>query len=545
MKPSSGICCSCDALVAGSVRGAHAAKHVTKDNPAFDNSHGLAAGAPPTPSATGASQLHDHAAELKRGAWTNLIALLASNFRGIFTFLVARLLGPAALGIFSVAWATTDLVSKVGIFGLDDTIITFIARAEAAGDRARSRALFRLAVFLGVLQCAVLAGISIMAVRLFGHRLGLDPQMAAALSVMFCAMPGVALYRINTAASRGMKVMRHDIFSRGLTETIVTTLAFLGALWLGLKTFAPEIAVIVGMGASGVVALILAAALFRSAPPRPDTFSYRAESRRLLAYAAPISAYDLLNSVIVRLDIIMLGCFVGSAPGVTLTTLGIYGAAVEVAGGLRKINQAFNPIFAPIVAGLTADGGDQAHAATAFSRVSQWMLWILLPLVAVMILAGSVILGIYGPAFRQGGMWLGIVAIACATNAFVSLAETVIMVQKPRLNLLNSIITCAIALTANLWLISRFGVTGAAFGILLPYVLQGILRYRALRMVFHWRNPWGDIGHPLIAALLATVPALACRMLIDNSAGQVMASGVFLFVYGGAWLYHRRSATQG
>ncbi len=208
------------------------------------------------PGDLGQSAPVDHGAELKRGAWTNLIAMLASNFRGIFTFLVARLLGPAALGIFSVAWATTDLVSKIGIFGLDDTIITFIARAEAAGDRARSRALFRLAVFLGVLQCAILAVISITIVRLFGDRLGLDPQMVAALSVMLCAMPVVALYRINTAVSRGMKVMRHDIFSRGITETIVTTLAFLAALWFGLTTFAPEIAVIVGMGASGLVALL-------------------------------------------------------------------------------------------------------------------------------------------------------------------------------------------------------------------------------------------------------------------------------------------------
>jgi O-antigen/teichoic acid export membrane protein len=248
----------------------------------------------------------------------------------------------------------------------------------------------------------------------------------------------------------------------------------------------------------------------------------------------------LLNAVIVRLDVVMLGCFVGRAPGVTLTTLGVYGAAVEVAGGLRKINQAFNPIFAPIVAGLTVHG-DQEHAAVAFSRVSQWMLWFLLPLVAVMVLAGSVILGIYGSAFRQGGMWLGVVAIACATNAFVSLAETVIMVQKPRLNLLNSIITCAVALAANLWLISRFGVTGAAFGILLPYVLQGILRYRALRMVFRWRNPWGDIGHPLVAALLAIAPAIACRVMIDGTAGQLMAAAAFLLVYGGAWLYHCRS----
>jgi O-antigen/teichoic acid export membrane protein len=482
----------------------------------------------------------DPGPELKRGAWTNFIAMLASNFRGIFTFLVARLLGPAALGVFSVAWATTDLVSKIGIFGLDDTIITFIARAEAAGDRARSRALFHLAVFLGVVQCAILAAVSILVVRLFGDRMSLDPQMVAALSVMFCAMPVIALYRINTAVSRGMKVMRHDIFSRGLTETVMTTLGFLGALWFGFKTFGPEIAVIAGMGTSGLVAFALAASLFRSAPPRTHSLSYRAEARRLLAYAAPISAYDLLNAIIVRLDVIMLGCFVGRAPGVTLTTLGIYSAAVEVACGLRKINQAFNPIFAPIVAGLTIDG-DQEHAAMAFSRVSQWMLWILLPLVAVMTFAGSWILTLYGPAFAQGGLWLAIIALACATNAFVSLAEVVIMVQKPRLNLLNSIITCVVALMANLWLISRFGVTGAAFGILLPYVLQGILRYRALRMVFRWRNPWGDIGRPLLAAVIAAAPAIACRMMIDGAAGQIISAVAFLVIYGAAWLHYRRS----
>jgi O-antigen/teichoic acid export membrane protein len=482
----------------------------------------------------------DPGPELKRGAWANFIAMLASNFRGIFTFLITRLLGPAALGVFSVAWATTDLVSKIGIFGLDDTVITFIARAETAGDRARSRALFRLAAFLGVAQCTLLAAVSITLVRLFGHRFGLDPEMADALSVMFCGMPVIALYRINTAVSRGMKVMKHDIFSRGLTETVVTTVAFLIALQFGLRRFGPEIAVIVGMGASGIVALSLAASLFREAGAHATAFSYAAESRRLLTYAAPISAYDLLNSIIVRLDVIMLGCFVGRAPGVTLITLGIYAAAVEVAGGLRKINQAFNPIFAPIVAGLTVDG-DQEHAALAFSRVSQWMLWVLLPLVAVMSLAGSWILTLYGPAFAQGGLWLAIIALACATNAFVSLAEVVIMVQKPRLNLLNSIITCVAALMANLWLISRFGVTGAAFGILLPYVLQGILRYRALRMVFRWRNPWGDIGHPLLAAVIAGVPAIGCRVLVEGIAGQVMSAVGFLLIYGGAWLYYRRS----
>jgi hypothetical protein len=42
-------------------------------------------------------------AELKLGAFRNTIAMLASNFRGIFTFLVARLLGPAATGNLDTA----------------------------------------------------------------------------------------------------------------------------------------------------------------------------------------------------------------------------------------------------------------------------------------------------------------------------------------------------------------------------------------------------------------------------------------------------------
>ena len=209
-----------------------------------------------------------------------MVAMLASNFRGIFTFLVARLLGPAALGTFSVAWATTDLLSKAGLFALDNTIMTFIARAEAAGDRARSRALFRLAVLMAVGQCILLAAVAIIAIRLFGTRLGLDPQMAAAVWVMLCALPGVALYRINTAVSRGMKVMRHDIFSRGVTETIGTTVAFLIALGLGLTTFAPQIAVIVGTAASGIVALALAWSLFRSSPRCQSSFSSWAEAKR-------------------------------------------------------------------------------------------------------------------------------------------------------------------------------------------------------------------------------------------------------------------------
>ena len=499
-----------------------------------------ALGAAPTPSV--ALPVDKSGSELKRGAVLNSIAMLASNFRGVFTFLVARLLGPAALGTFSVAWANVDLVSKIAVFGLDNTITTFIARAQATGDLARAHNLFRAAVILVLTQSSVVAIVALAALQMFGQHLQFPGEMLSALAFVLCALPGIALYRVCTSISRGMKVMSHDIFSRGMTEPAITTAALLIALGFGFTRFAPEVAAVAGTAASGIVALILASKLFTEVKTR-DAVSIWAEAKPLVAYAAPISAYQMLNAFTLRLDVIMLGWFIGRAPGVTLATVGVYAATVEMASGLRKINQVFNPIFAPVVAGM-AHTGDQERAAATYARIAQWMLWILLPLVAVMTLAGSVILLIYGPAFRQGGAWLGIVGVACATNAFVSLGETVIMVQRPHLNLLNSSLTCAVAFGVNLWLIPRFGATGAALGILLPYVMQGVLRFGILRFVFAWRNPWSRIAPPIVSALIATGPALLCRLILPGVMGEVLSALVFLVIFALGWLYYRHSAPR-
>src|ERR1700757_2224504 len=489
------------------------------------------------PVADAPARVDETGVELKRGAFLNTIAMLASNFRGIFTFLVARLLGPAALGIFSVAWSTTDIISKIGVLGLDNAITTFIARSEAVGDRARSRSLFHVAVVLGLVQSVLTAVIVIAALRFFNGRLHVQPQMVSALTLVLCAMPGLALYRICTAISRGMKVMQHDIYSRGMAEPIATTLAFLLAIAVGFNASSPEIAAILGTAISGITALLLASSLFRHIPAQGAAVSRVGEAKSLIAYAAPISVYQLINAFIARLDLILLGYFVGRAPGVTLATLGVYSAVIGTANGLRKVNQAFNPIFAPVVAGMTATGHHQIAAAT-YARLAQWMLWILLPLVVVLSLAGSTILLIYGPAFWQGGRWLGIVALASATNAFVSLGETVIMVQRPHLNLLHSVITCLVAFAGLLWLIPRFGALGAAVGILLPYLVQGILRYATLRWVFHWKDSWSDIRSPLIAAGIALVPAIVCRLLLGGIVGQVTSAGIFLAIFGVQWWQH-------
>ncbi len=208
-----------------------------------------------------------------------------------------------------------------------------------------------------------------------GRHFGQRPELFRAIAVTLLALPGVALYRISNALSRGKSVMHHDIFSRGFTESFGTAAALLVAFALGARALAPELAAIAGTLASGLVAFVLARRLFAGTP---GGHGAPGEVRALMRDALPIALYDLLNIGVMQIDVIMLGLFVGRVPSVTLETLGIYAAGVEAASGLRKVNQAFNPIFIPMVAQHMA-AGEIRDAEASYGYLARWMLAVLLP----------------------------------------------------------------------------------------------------------------------------------------------------------------------
>src|SRR5205814_1130661 len=148
--------------------------------------------------------------------------------------------------------------------------------------------------------------------------------------------------------------------------------ALLIAFAFGLRQLAPEIAAIFGTLASGLVAFALARRLFIKKPVQSAP-SVAEVVPRLARASGPIALYDLLNLGIMNIDLIMLGWFVGRAPGVTIETLGIYAAGVQLVGGLRKVSQAFTPICTPIVAQQIA-AGRVREAEESYGYLARWML---------------------------------------------------------------------------------------------------------------------------------------------------------------------------
>lgn len=469
--------------------------------------------------------------ELARGAIVNVVTLVAANLRGIFTFLIGRLLGRDTLGTFGIAWATTDLLSDLGSFGMETSTIALVSARQAQGDSKGTRALMRRAVLFGLLFSTCAAALGFIAFQTLGRQFGQHPELIRSASFMMLAVPGIALYRICNGVSRGMKVMKHDLYSKGFTETFGTIICFLIAIAIGLRELAPVVAVVVGTAGAGLVAFFLARSLVIGAQTGPGERG----TASLVRFSAPIAIYGLLNLLIMRMDVLLLA-FLGPRVGVSMATIGVFVASVEISGGMRKVRQAFDPMFTPIIARQSAVQ-DRAAMEESFAQLGRWVLAAQLPLMGVLCLAGGIGLDIFGPQFRGGELWVALLAIAHATNSFVGLAETVIMIQRPKLNLVNSGFTVLLQLCASLLLIPAFGATGAALGMVIAYIMQGILRYLELRFVFNWHWPWGALARPAVAFLIAIAPAVPLRLLLPGRIGEVVSGLTFLAAYVGAWAY--------
>jgi O-antigen/teichoic acid export membrane protein len=490
--------------------------------------------------------VHDEAAladghHLARGAVSNALVLIAANFRGVFTFLIARILGEAGLGRFSLVFAAVDLASKVATLGFDQAIVPLVAKAEARHDRPASRRLFRRAVAVGLVISALLVVAGLPLAWWFADRRELD-AFSRGGTIMLLALPGIAVARICTGVSRGLLAMRSEFYSRGLGETWITTGVFILAIALGMRDTAPSLAVVAGSTGGALIAFVLAAQTLamrgatRSTAFEPEQSDAPGASDRMIRFALPIAGSGLLNTLALRVDVLLLGWFVGRAPGVTIESFGVFCAAAEVAGGLRKVRQVFDPIFAPVAATRHVTS-DRLALRTTVAGPGRWVLAGQLPLVGVLMLASGTVLSIYGPGFRSGAWWLAFLALAHAANSFAGLVETLLMIERPGLNLLNALMTVATQTIAGVLLIPRFGVAGAVIAMGAGFALQGVMRFAELKHVFGWAWPWGSLARPATAFAIAFAPAAVLRTMggppVEIASGLLFLTS-YLFVW--RWL---------
>ncbi len=314
--------------------------------------------------------------EMKRGLWWMGGATLAMRLLDVAgTFIVLQFLGPAEMGIATLAWSLSVAIEAFNGLGVGQVLV----RQKDLSHRELS-GLFWFCTLLGVAAVAVMAAVAPFVAQFYANWRLYPMIVVAATKLIFVG-----------AALVPLQLLTRDLDFR--TSGAAQTIATLG------ESITKVALVLAGLGAWGLVianvgrGLYLLLALWWLAPFRPALTAADDATRRSIRFGLRVAAGSIIYQVYRNMDFLLVGRFLGTR------AVGIYRVAWDLGmTPLEIVVNLVNRVQYPIYARL------QEHAEelkAAFYRSARSLLLTLGPAVALICFASPDILRLIAE-----GRWL-------------------------------------------------------------------------------------------------------------------------------------------
>jgi O-antigen/teichoic acid export membrane protein len=366
--------------------------------------------------------------------------------------LLARLLGPAGLGVYETAMGWAALLGVPAGLGAEKLVVREVAAAEARGEAGLIRGLARASLLAVLLSASLVAAATGLAVLLLGDRAPAGLALVAAGVV-----PLAALLRVRQALLQGLAaVVRGQVPE--LLIAPATFLLLLAASAVLTERLEPSAAIACQAAAFGVALGWASLALRRLAPPALRAQAPRFELRRWRTAAGPLLAIAGLQVLNARVDVVLLGALADPVE------VARYAVPNRLAALIGMPLLAANAALGPTIARLHA-AGDRAGMQAAVSRAARLSCAAALPIAAGLLLGGGTALGLFGPAFVSATDLLTVLGLAQLANvAMGSVGLILLMTGHARTAALGLGLSACLNLGLDLALIPRLGAMGAAVG---------------------------------------------------------------------------------
>lgn len=469
---------------------------------------------------------HDTQRHLARGVAVNALGILVKSGRALSLVLFSRLLGAELFGLYLLAYAIQEVVSKFASLGLDRGLLFLTGALKGNGREGEIRAAVQRVTALGFAASALTAGLFALAAGPIADGLLHKPELAEPLRLFALGLPALCCTYMLVFATRTSLDLRYELYVQSLFEP-----------WAVLALGAAAIRA--GFGVRGVVLAQVAAAygamalawyfVRRLYPAAPPGTRVRVDWRTLWHAAIPLGAGELLTQFKLRLDLIVIGRLL------PLQLVGVYGAVVEIASLLRKTRSAFDAILMPLSQSLHLRG-DLPRLTQSLAVAIRWVAVPALALLGLMILLPDAFLRFFGAEFLAGGAALGVFAVGQLFHVTVGLMENVLAYTgHAAVTLVNSVVLVAVNLALLVLMIPPWGILGAAAATTLATAAVALWRLaQARRLLGIWPFDAAQL-RPLAAFVLAFATTwLAVALLGERSVPALAAAaGWYAAVYAG------------
>ncbi len=387
-----------------------------------------------------------------------LATILGQGAKSLVAILVARTLGPAAFGLFSVVWTITSLATYYAPMGVDQLLIREQARDDPRID-------LRHAVPLVLTISTVTAGLLVGGAVLFASTETVLAVAAASPYVVLTA-PVLLLVAMFNARER----MELEAVTEGVEGAVTLSLAI-----AVLATGGGIVGVMLALSAGRAVHLAVGTGLVRRLGGPVRVAATHTRWREMLALSLPIGLTRVFMAVIKRVDIVVLGLFVAAADVGTYSAAAV--AVVLLIDLLSEMGRAAYPALS------RARGPDDPRLHRAFAAV--WQLQVLVSCSSaalVIVLADPVLPFVFGQEFVPAIPVVTLLAVGVPLRTIGHLAGVgLYAVDQRRPRAVVTGVSAAVKTVGCVALVPVLGVWGAALTSVLVDALYFLLMTRLAR----------------------------------------------------------------
>jgi O-antigen/teichoic acid export membrane protein len=453
----------------------------------------------------------------------------------VLQLILGRVLGPAAYGVYSLAYAIVEVVKQFGLLGMQNGVVRIGAIHLTDEDHGAVRSCARATYRTALLSSAALAAVLWIAAGPLSAAMLHRDVLVWPIRVFALSMPFDAWLILSEFWSRALKRVELDVLLADIAQPGLSILAVAAALALGTG--------VVGAVAGYGVACVLGAALgvfllartirrLPAASPRPY------DMRRLLRTSIPMLLVGFSYILMGHVDKVMIGAMVGAEAA------GVYTAAFRMSRQIGLIQTAFVPMFAPLVSGLH-HRRNLDDLARLYRQASRWILITSLPVVMLLTVFGDLPMALFGRDFSAAWPLLVVLAFGQFLNLAGGLAMQVLQMvgrQDDDLVIITGGLLANVAL--NLWLVRTHGALGAAVATTTAFAALSLARLFVVRArVGIW--PYArDTVRPLAIAAGTGLAGWTLRGATTGVAGEIGALAATLALFAGAMWFGGLKATD-
>ena len=404
---------------------------------------------------------------IKGAAGTFGLRLAATGLNFLTGILLARLLGASDFGVYTYAFAWTQLLILAGTLGLDKLIVREVAIYQTKSDWSLVRGLLQWANKI-VLIVSVILALGAIGVAWSLNMEGNSEQFWA-FCVAMLLIPIAVLRNLRLSAMRGL----HQIVIGLMPELILAPLLLLvltGCTYLFLGDSLNAFWVVLMRVVAALITLAIGVKLLDLALPnaaKEATPKY--QTKTWLSSALPFMFLGSLYIIKSRTDILMLGAIQGAEAA------GIYFAVSRGAHLINFILGSVNTVLGPNIANLYAEGKTK-QLQRVMTKSARVVLLIALPITATMIGLGYWYLLLFGKDFTQGQLALTILCVGQLAHASAGSVSLLLnMTGNERFTFISNVAGTGLNVILNALLIPRWGVEGAALATTSTTILVNII----------------------------------------------------------------------